>query len=192
MRTVVPKKKNEVFFKTFRVNAYLFLWNSAPWYGIVEIWFTEFHCGCTSTETIPSSGRPNQISTPEIFNKTHDIFLNVPKVKVRKITKIILISTERVVNILHARLCVRKLCATLVPRLLTIDQRRIRVTSSEQNLAYFNRNPKDLLHRFVTMDETWIHYYSPESREGSKQWVKPSKSAPKRPETQQSAWGSYG
>ena len=25
--TVVPKNKNEVFFKTFRVNAYLFLWN---------------------------------------------------------------------------------------------------------------------------------------------------------------------
>ena len=27
MHTVVPKKKNEVFFKTFRVNACLFLWN---------------------------------------------------------------------------------------------------------------------------------------------------------------------
>ena len=27
MRTVVTKTKNEVFFQTFRVNAYLFLWN---------------------------------------------------------------------------------------------------------------------------------------------------------------------
>ena len=27
MRTVVPKNKNEVFFETFRVNAYIFLWN---------------------------------------------------------------------------------------------------------------------------------------------------------------------
>ena len=27
MRTVVPKKENEVFFKNFRVNAYLSLWN---------------------------------------------------------------------------------------------------------------------------------------------------------------------
>ena len=40
------------------------------------------------------------------------------------------------------------------------------MTTSEQNLAYFNRNPKEYLHRFVTMDETWIHHYARESREG--------------------------
>ena len=38
----------------------------------------------------------------------------------------------------------------------------------------------------MTIDETWIHYYTPESREGSKQWVKPVESTPKRPKTQQS------
>ena len=35
--------------------------------------------------------------------------------------------------------------------------------------------------RFVTMDETWIHHYTPESREGSKQLVIPGESASKRP-----------
>ena len=54
--------------------------------------------------------------------------------------------------------------------ILTIDQKRIRVTTSEQYLIYFNRNLKEFLRRFVTMDETWIHHqYTPESREGSKQ-----------------------
>ena len=70
--------------------------------------------------------------------------------------------------------------------LLTIDQQRIRVTTSEQNLAYFNRNPKEFLRRFVTMGETWIHHYTAKSREGSKQWVKPRANAPKRPKAQQS------
>ena len=56
------------------------------------------------------------------------------------------------VNILHPHLCMRKLCASWVPWLLKIDQKRIRVTSSEQNLAYFNRNPKEFLRRFVTMN----------------------------------------
>ena len=37
------------------------------------------------------------------------------------------------------------------------------------------------------MNETWIHHYTPESGKGSKQWVKPSESAPKRPKTQHSA-----
>ena len=55
-----------------------------------------------------------------------------------------------------------------------IDQKCIRVTISEQNLAYFNRNLKEFLPRFVTMDETWIHDYTPESRKGLRQWVKPT------------------
>ena len=49
------------------------------------------------------------------------------------------------------------------------------------------------------MDKTWIHHYTPESRQGSKQWVKPRENAPKRPKTQQSAgkvmtsvfWGTH-
>ena len=41
------------------------------------------------------------------------------------------------------------------------------MTTSEQNLGYFNRNPKELLRRFVTIDETWVHHYTPETRERS-------------------------
>ena len=51
----------------------------------------------------------------------HDIVLNDPKVKVREIAEIVSISTERVANILNTHLCMRKLCARWVPRLLTID-----------------------------------------------------------------------
>ena len=77
----------------------------------------------------------------------------------------------------------RKLCARWVPELLTMDQKRIRVTTSEQNLAYLNRNSKEFLRRFVTMDETCIHHYTLKLRKGSKQWVKPGESAQKRSKT---------
>ena len=87
--------------------------NSAPSYGMVQKWFTEFCCGCTSTETVPSPGRPNDITTPEMLNKIHDIVLNDPKVKVREIAEIVFISIERVVNILHKNFYMRKLCARL-------------------------------------------------------------------------------
>ena len=60
-------------------------------------------------------------------------------------------------------------------------------TTSEQNLAYFNRNPIEFLRRFATMDETWIRHYTSESHEGSKQWVKYGENVPKRPKTQQSS-----
>ena len=60
--------------------------------------FTEFRCGRTSTETIPSPGRPNETNTPEMINNIYDIVLNNPKVKVREITEMVSISTKRVVN----------------------------------------------------------------------------------------------
>ena len=41
-----------------------------------------FCCGRTSTKTIPSPGRLNDITTPEMTNKIHDIVLNDPQVKV--------------------------------------------------------------------------------------------------------------
>ena len=72
-----------------------------------------------------------------------------------------------VVNIFHTHLCMIKLYVRWVPRLLTIDQKRIRVTASVKNLAYLNRNPKEFLRRFVTTDETWCHHHTPKSRVGS-------------------------
>ena len=161
--------------------------DSAPSYGMVQKWLTEFHYGRTNTETIPSSGRPNEITTPELINKIHDIVLNDPKIKVCEIAAIVSISTGHVVNILHPHLCMIKLYARWVPRLFTVDQKHICVTISEEHLAYFNHNPEEFLRRFVMMDETWIHHYTPESREWSNQWVNPGESAPKRPKMQQSA-----
>ena len=110
--------------------------DSAPSYGMVHKRFTACRCVRMSTETIPSPGRSNEITISEIINKIHDIVLNDPKVKVREAVEIVSILTELLVNILDTHLCMRKLCARWVPRLLTIDQKRIRVTTSVQNLAY--------------------------------------------------------
>ena len=44
---------------------------------------------------------------------------------------------------------------------------------------------KDFLHRYVTMDETWIHHYRPETKKSSAEWTAPGDSRLKRPITQQ-------
>ena len=36
------------------------------------------------------------------------------------------------------------------------------------------------MRRFITTDETWIHHYTPESKQESKQWTKAGCSAPKK------------
>jgi len=47
--------------------------------------------------------------------------------------------------------------------------------------------PKEFLRRFVTVDETWIHWYTPETKEQSKQWTSPGEPAPKKVKTAPSA-----
>ena len=67
-----------------------------------------------------------------------------------------------------------------VPRLLTIDNTRNRVTTSIECLALFNRNKDEFLRRFVKVDETWIHHNTPETKQQSKQRVLPGESASKK------------
>ena len=57
----------------------------------------------------------------------------------------------------------RKLSLLWVPLLLTIDQKRERVDISRSYLEQNERNEKDSLRRFITVDETWIHHYTPET-----------------------------
>ena len=94
----------------------------------------------------------------------------------------------------------RKLSARWVPRLLIADHKRARVVASEQCLGMFQRNSKEFLRRYVTFDETWIHYHTPETKNQSKMWTEPDESALKKAETVPSAgkvmttifWDSQG
>lgn len=173
---------------------------SAPANSTVIYWFAEFKRGRKSTETVPSTGRPNEVTTEEMIGKIHNIILKDRRVKLREIADIVNISYERVSNIIHEHLHMRKLSARFVPRLLTIDQKRIRVNTSEQCLAMMRHNPDDFWRRVITVDETWIHHYTPETKNQSKQWVEPGGSAPKKAKTVKSAdkvmatvfWDSQG
>ena len=64
------------------------------------------------------------------------------------------------------------------------SQKRARVVASEQYLGMFQRNSKEFLRRYVTFDETWIHYYTPETKNQSKMWNGPG-------ETRSFPWFSF-
>ena len=43
------------------------------------------------------------------------------------------------------------------------------------------------MHPFITMDETWIHHYTQQSKQQSKQWTEAGCSAPKKTSSAPSA-----
>jgi hypothetical protein len=47
-------------------------------------------------------------------------------------------------------------------------------------MEHFNKNKTDFVRRFITVDETWIHHYTPEFKQQSKQCTEAGCSAPKK------------
>ena len=174
--------------------------DSSPSMATVKNWFNEFQRGRTSVFDEPRAGAPKTATTEDNMTKIHDLVLADRRLKVREIAETVGISKDRVGHILHEILGMRKLSARWVPRLLTPDNKRNRETTSEQCLTLFKRNPKEFLRRFVTVDGTWIHWYTPETKEQSKQWTSPGERAPKKAKTVLSAgkvmatvfWDSQG
>ena len=64
----------------------------------------------------------------------------------------------------------RKFSAKWVPKCLNADQKRQRCQSSEQLLEFFWPDPNDFLSRLVTMNETWLYRYHPETKQQSVEW----------------------
>ena len=96
------------------------------------------------------------------------------------------ISYGSVSTILHDRLGMRKLTARWIPKSLSNEQMATRASVCSTLLKRF-RPKDDFLLRLVTVDETWVHYYEPENKAQSRQWVGPGSPRPKEFKTQPSA-----
>ena len=156
------------------------LGDSAPSLSTVKKWTAEFKRGRVSLEDDPRSGRPKTASTPEIIAKIHDMILNDRRLKVSEVANAIGISDERAFHIITEELGMKKLSARWVPRLLTNDQKQFRTQISRECLARFQENTTDFVRRFITTDETWVHHYTPETKEQSKQWKHRGSPPPKK------------
>ena len=96
------------------------------------------------------------------------------------------ISHGSVSTILHDRLGMRKLTARWVP-ISHSDEQMATTSSVCSALLKRFRSKDDFLLRLVTIDETWVHYYEPDNKAQSHQWVGPESPRPKKFKTQPSA-----
>jgi [histone H3]-lysine36 N-dimethyltransferase SETMAR len=177
--------------------------DSSPSFATVKRWVAEFKCGRTSLADDERSGRPITATTSDNIEKVHQMVLNDHRIKVREISEALNISKERVCHILTEELGMRKLTTRWVPRLLTVDQKCIRMNISKALLERFQRNESDFLLGIIIVDETWIHHITPETKEQSKQRTAKDESTPTTPKKDKTVlstekimvtvfWDSYG
>lgn len=162
------------------------LGDSSPSTSTIHKWHSEFKRGSMSTNDAPRSGRPKMAADEGNVEKVKEIVLSDRRLKVREIAEASGIPKSSVFRILHEDLGMKKLCARWVPRLLTDLHKENRVTTSKQCLALINSNP-NFFSQLITMDETWLHHYTPETKQQSMQWTEKGGSAPKKAKAMPSA-----
>ncbi|UYV61976.1 hypothetical protein LAZ67_1007240 [Cordylochernes scorpioides] len=139
----------------------------APSYSTVKKWVAAFKLRRISTEDEHGPGRPVESVTQENIDKIHDLVMLDRRMTVRQIEETLGIPKTTVDRIMREHLGLRKISARWVPKFLTPDQKTVRRKLSSDNLALFEANPEEFVNRFVTMDETWAHHFTPESKQQS-------------------------
>lgn len=110
--------------------------DSSPSMATVKNWFNEFQRGRTSVFDEQRPGAPKTATAEDNVTKIHDLVLADRRLKVREIAEIVGILKDRMGHILHEILGMRKLSARWMPRLLTPDNKRNCVTTSEPRLNW--------------------------------------------------------
>jgi len=121
------------------------------------------------------SGRTATSRTEENTAKVRQIVRENRRLTVRSIAEQVNIDRETVRKILTEDLVMRKVCAKMVPKDLTEEQKQRRVTICQDLLE----RQGDILGLVITGDETWVCQYDPEKKRQSAQWKTANSPRPK-------------
>ncbi|XP_066907646.1 histone-lysine N-methyltransferase SETMAR-like [Halyomorpha halys] len=102
------------------------------------------------------------------------------RLKVREIAEAVGMSSEWVYHILTEELGMKKLSSRGVPLLFTLNHKRTRLEISTKSGRFSGEPIRFFLRRFVATDETWVHYYTPETKQQSKQCKHAESPPPKK------------
>ncbi|GBP38515.1 Putative uncharacterized protein FLJ37770 [Eumeta japonica] len=164
----------------------LVLQESAPSYTMVKKWARLFQQGRESCEDDPRPGRPVTLVTEENIRKIEKLVLVDRRIKLWQIAEELQISKERVREIIHEHMNMRKISARWVPKMLTPFDKQRRLQTSKDFLELVGDNIDEICDRIVTVDETWVRQYDPESKQESMQWTKKGERPPKKFKVQKS------
>ena len=127
--------------------------------------------------TPPQPGRPTSSKIRTNIEAVQRILDEDRRITLRALGERVGMSTATLHSIIHNDLEMSKVSACWVPKLLSEEQKRDRVKISKELLSMY-KTDKGFLDRIITGDESWFHYYEPESKSQSKQWKRRDEPVP--------------
>ena len=109
-------------------------------------------------------GRPSFKTSDVVKNEVRDVIDGDRRLTVREVANKCIISKTTVHEILVQELHMNRICARWVPRMLSEENMTNRTEASRQFLRKFSQSGIGFLDKIITTDETWFHYYDPETK----------------------------
>lgn len=154
--------------------------DSAPHRTTVCRWANEFKRGRQSIEDDPRSGRPATSQNEENIDKIEKIVMEDRRITIDQLADILKISSGSIHSILHDQLRLSKVSARWVPRMLTDAHKQSRLNICQQLLDRCADDEDGFFGQIVTGDESWVHYYDPETKRDSMEWKHPESPPPRK------------
>ena len=145
---------------------------------LVFKWHRRFKEGRTSIDDDERQGRP--ATRPSLVDDVRSVVNGDRRMTVREVADKLGTSYGTVERILTLDLKMKKVSARWVPRLLSENDMERRVSCSQEFLRRYRRQGAAFLDSVITLDETWLHYFEPESKRQSSVWKTPTSPPPKK------------
>jgi len=141
-------------------------------------WHKRFSEGREGVKDDDRPGRRSTAVTDDNIEKVRDVIRKDRRSGVRAVADEVNLDRESVRGILREELNMRKVCAKMVPKLLSDEQKECRKELCLDLLQCVENEP-DLLNSIIACDETWVFTYDPGTKRQSMQWNSASFLRPK-------------
>lgn len=126
--------------------------------------------GHTPVTDMLRSRRPRTKMTTLNINMISDMIQRDRRLTLKELSARSGLSKTTVVRIVKKKLDLNRINAKFIPKLLTDEQKQMRVHLCEENLRTYTQE-KHFLAKVVTGDESWVRVYEPELKSRSSQWM---------------------
>ncbi|XP_065301834.1 protein GVQW3-like [Dermacentor albipictus] len=145
----------------------------------IREWYIRFKDFRTSVESEPRSGRQSTCRNDQVIAEVNAVVMHDRRVTTREIAEEVGISTFSAHSIMTEDLAMKRVAAKFVPKLLTVEQKQLRVEVS-QDIPHSTNSDPDFMNTIITGDESWLYGYDPETKSQSSQWEHSMSPRPKK------------
>ena len=155
--------------------------------SLVYKWHRRFSEGRESVKDDQRSGRPVEVMEQDTIEQVKEKINGDRRSSFRHVSASLNLSYGTVNRIVTDVLKMRRVSARWDPHLLSVTEKEQRVDASRSFLRRWEKEGQRFLDRIVTVDETWLHFFDPESKQQSMQQKHKSSPPPKKAHVGKSA-----